>query len=52
MTAKPLLPLEVTTQASNALAWLRTNVAASAQLTGDSRRLAHGDVFFAYVLGN
>ncbi|MDT4835874.1 UDP-N-acetylmuramoyl-L-alanyl-D-glutamate--2,6-diaminopimelate ligase [compost metagenome] len=52
MTAKPLLPLEVTTQASNALAWLRTNVAASAQLTGDSRRLARGDVFFAYVLGN
>ncbi|KWR87665.1 UDP-N-acetylmuramoyl-L-alanyl-D-glutamate--2,6-diaminopimelate ligase [Cupriavidus sp. IDO] len=52
MTVKPLLPLEVTTQASNALAWLRTNVQASAQLTGDTRRLARGDVFFAYVLGN
>ncbi|QQX86255.1 UDP-N-acetylmuramoyl-L-alanyl-D-glutamate--2,6-diaminopimelate ligase [Cupriavidus necator] len=52
MTAKPLLPLEVTAQASNALAWLRTNVAAAAQLTGDTRRLARGDVFFAYVLGN
>ncbi|MCO4892257.1 UDP-N-acetylmuramoyl-L-alanyl-D-glutamate--2,6-diaminopimelate ligase [Cupriavidus sp. WGtm5] len=52
MTAKPLLPLEVTAQASNALAWLRTNVAAAAQLSGDTRRLARGDVFFAYVLGN
>ncbi|AQV95692.1 UDP-N-acetylmuramoyl-L-alanyl-D-glutamate--2, 6-diaminopimelate ligase [Cupriavidus necator] len=52
MTAKPLLPLEVTAQASNALAWLRTNVSAAAQLSGDTRRLARGDVFFAYVLGN
>ncbi len=52
MTAKPLLPLEVTAQASDALAWLRTKVPASAQLTGDTRRLARGDVFLAYVLGN
>lgn len=52
MTAKPLLPLEVTAQASDALAWLRTKLPASARLTGDTRRLAQGDVFLAYVLGN
>ncbi len=52
MTAKPLLPLEVSAQASNALAWLRTHAPAGAKLTGDTRRLQPGDVFFAYVLGN
>lgn len=52
MTAKPLLPIEVSTQASNALAWLRTHAPAGAKLTGDTRRLQRGDVFFAYVLGN
>jgi len=52
MTAKPLLPLEVSAQASNALAWLRTHAPATARLTGDTRRLQPGDVFFAYVLGN
>ncbi|MFJ5380135.1 UDP-N-acetylmuramoyl-L-alanyl-D-glutamate--2,6-diaminopimelate ligase [Cupriavidus sp. CER94] len=52
MTAKPLLPLEVSTQASNTLAWLHSHAPASAKLTGDTRRLQPGDVFFAYVLGN
>jgi len=52
MTGKPLLPLEVSAQASNALAWLRTHAPENAQLTGDTRRLQPGDVFFAYVLGN
>ncbi|GJG97413.1 UDP-N-acetylmuramoyl-L-alanyl-D-glutamate--2,6-diaminopimelate ligase [Cupriavidus pauculus] len=52
MTAKPLLPIEIATQASNALAWLRTHAPAGAKLTGDTRRLQPGDVFFAYVLGN
>lgn len=52
MTAKPLLPIEISAQASNALAWLRTHVPATARLTGDTRRLQPGDVFFAYVLGN
>jgi len=52
MTAKPLLPLEVTARASDALAWLRTQVPARVQLTGDTRRLSPGDVFLAYVLGN
>jgi len=52
MTAKPLLPIEVSTQASNALAWLHSHAPAGARLTGDTRRLQPGDVFFAYVLGN
>ena len=52
MTAMPLLPLEVSAQASTALAWLRTHAPATARLTGDTRRLQPGDVFFAYVLGN
>lgn len=52
MTAKPLLPLEVSTQASNALAWLHAHAPAGAKLTGDTRRLQPGDVFLAYVLGN
>lgn len=52
MTATPMLPIEVSTQASNALAWLRTHAPAGARLTGDTRRLRPGDVFFAYVLGN
>ncbi|KAI3594972.1 UDP-N-acetylmuramoyl-dipeptide--2,6- diaminopimelate ligase [Cupriavidus sp. U2] len=52
MTAKPLLPLEVSTQASNSLAWLHSHAPAGARLTGDTRRLQPGDVFFAYVLGN
>ena len=52
MTAKPLLPIEVSTQASNALAWLYAHVPAGAKLTGDTRRLQPGDVFLAYVLGN
>jgi UDP-N-acetylmuramyl tripeptide synthase len=52
MTRQPLLPLEVSAQASNALAWLRTHAPENAQLTGDTRRLQPGDVFFAYVLGN
>ena len=52
MTAQPLLPLEVSVQASNALAWLHAHAPAGAKLTGDTRRLQPGDVFFAYVLGN
>lgn len=52
MTARPRLPSEVSAQASDALAWLHARVAAGARLTGDTRRLAPGDVFFAYVLGN
>ncbi|PLQ01704.1 UDP-N-acetylmuramoyl-L-alanyl-D-glutamate--2,6-diaminopimelate ligase [Cupriavidus pauculus] len=52
MTAKPLLPIEVSTQASVALAWLHAHAPAGAKLTGDTRRLQPGDVFFAYMLGN
>lgn len=52
MTAKPLLPIEVSAQASVALAWLHAHAPAGARLTGDTRRLQPGDVFFAYVLGN
>jgi len=52
MTGKPLLPIEISTQASTALAWLRTHAPAGARFTGDTRRLQPGDVFFAYVLGN
>jgi len=52
MTTMSMLPLEVSAQASNALAWLRTHAPAGARLTGDTRRLQPGDVFFAYVLGN
>mgnify|MGYP003351098182 CR=1 FL=1 len=43
MTAKPLLPIEVSTQASNALAWLHAHAPAGAKLTGDTRRLQPGD---------
>lgn len=49
---RTLLPLEVAAQAGDALAWLRQHAPAGAKLTGDTRRLAQGDVFFAYVLGN
>ncbi|NYH98946.1 UDP-N-acetylmuramoyl-L-alanyl-D-glutamate--2,6-diaminopimelate ligase [Cupriavidus plantarum] len=52
MTAKPMRPSEVSAQASDALAWLHARVPAGARLTGDTRRLAPNDVFFAYVLGN
>ncbi|XQM36389.1 UDP-N-acetylmuramoyl-L-alanyl-D-glutamate--2,6-diaminopimelate ligase [Cupriavidus sp. H19C3] len=52
MTAKPMLPSDVSAQASDALAWLHARVASGARLTGDTRRLRAGDVFLAYVLGN
>jgi UDP-N-acetylmuramoyl-L-alanyl-D-glutamate--2,6-diaminopimelate ligase len=52
MIARPLLPLEVTTRAAEVLTWLRQHVRADAELTGDTRRMRAGDVFFAYVLGN
>ena len=52
MMMKPLLPLEITARAGEVLAWLRSHVKAAASLTGDTRRLVPGDVFFAYVLGN
>lgn len=38
--------------AVDAVAWLRQHARAEAALTGDTRRLSAGDVFFAYVLGN
>lgn len=38
--------------AADAVAWMRQHARAEARLTGDTRRLAPGDVFFAYVLGN
>ncbi|MDF3832231.1 UDP-N-acetylmuramoyl-L-alanyl-D-glutamate--2,6-diaminopimelate ligase, partial [Cupriavidus basilensis] len=50
--SQSLLPLEIAAQASDALAWLRLHAPAGAKLTGDTRRLTQGDVFFAYVLGN
>ncbi|MGY8525795.1 UDP-N-acetylmuramoyl-L-alanyl-D-glutamate--2,6-diaminopimelate ligase [Paracidovorax citrulli] len=37
---------------SDAIAFLRAHAAPGARLTGDTRRLQPGDVFFAYVLGN
>lgn len=49
---KPLLPLEVTARTADVLAWLRTHANPAANLSGDTRRMAPGDVFFAYVLGN
>ncbi len=50
--SQPLLPLEVAAQAGDALDWLHQHAPAGARLTGDTRRLTQGDVFFAYVLGN
>ncbi|WP_454732495.1 MULTISPECIES: UDP-N-acetylmuramoyl-L-alanyl-D-glutamate--2,6-diaminopimelate ligase [Cupriavidus] len=50
--SRQLLPLEIAAQAADALAWLRQRAPAGARLTGDTRRLTQGDVFFAYVLGN
>ena len=47
-----MLPIELAAEADNALTWLRAHAPATARLTGDTRRLAPGDVFFAYVLGN
>lgn len=52
MSGKAMLPIEQAAEADNALAWLRAHAPATARLTGDTRRLAPGDVFFAYVLGN
>ena len=37
-------------EVSDALAWLRANAAADAQLHADTRTLAPGDVFFAYAV--
>lgn len=38
--------------AADALTWLRQHAQPGARLTGDTREMASGDVFFAYVLGN
>ncbi len=48
----PLTPIETAALAADALDWLRAHASATAALTGDTRRLAAGDIFFAYVLGN
>lgn len=52
MSAQALRPGTVTARVADALAWLRANARPGARLSGDTRRLEAGDVFFAYVLGN
>ncbi len=48
----PLVNPSSSTEVALAVAWLRKQLTHQAQLSADSRRLANGDGFFAYAVGN
>lgn len=48
----PLVNPSSSTEIASTVAWLRKRLTQQAQLSADSRRLANGDGFFAYVAGN